>query len=375
MDTKSKFYVIILAAGYGTRLKPLSNKIPKPLIDINGKPLISRVISNFEDAGFNKFCVILGYKKSLIREELNKFDNVDILISEQTDPSGMADAIELAIKEINQKNDKERYFNYFITAADILFPKEEILKIYNLFVRSKSEMVLSLMRSTDQRIAKGHGNVKIADEANLSMDNDINNGLRIVDIIEKPSPHQILSEYYSLPLYLADQQIINYLESVKISERGEKEFQDAIKAAISRGEDIRGIKIINKMITAEIVGKYHLTDLKDIIKMNNRFLTGLEINNIRGELPKMIEPVLIKADSRIGKNVSLGPYVIIGKSCNIGDLSDLSNAIILNQSTLGMNSKLEWCIIDENVNVPEDFKAKNCFITMNDREELEIIKI
>ncbi|MFW9783521.1 MAG: NDP-sugar synthase, partial [Candidatus Heimdallarchaeota archaeon] len=127
MDIKSKFYVIILAAGYGTRLKPLSNKIPKPLIDINGKPLISRVISNFEDAGFNKFCVILGYKKSLIREELNKFDNVDILISEQTDPSGMADAIELAIKEINQKNDKERYFNYFITAADILFPKEEIL--------------------------------------------------------------------------------------------------------------------------------------------------------------------------------------------------------------------------------------------------------
>ncbi|MFX1326159.1 MAG: NDP-sugar synthase, partial [Promethearchaeota archaeon] len=216
MDTKSKFYVIILAAGYGTRLKPLSNRIPKPLIDINGKTLISRVISNFEDAGFNKFCVVVGYKKSLIREELNKYDNLDILIVEQTDPSGMADAINLAIKRINQKNDQEKNFNFFITAADIIFPKEDILKIYNLFEKSKSEMVLSLMKSKDLRIAEGHGNVKIDDESNLSMDTDINNGLRIVDIIEKPQPQQILSEYYSLPLYLVNQHIINYLESIKL---------------------------------------------------------------------------------------------------------------------------------------------------------------
>ena len=54
MEIKSNIYVIILAAGLATRLKPLSEKIPKPLIAISGKTLIFRIISNFKEAGFNK---------------------------------------------------------------------------------------------------------------------------------------------------------------------------------------------------------------------------------------------------------------------------------------------------------------------------------
>jgi NDP-sugar pyrophosphorylase family protein len=375
MDLKSDFYVIILAAGYGTRLIPLSDRIPKPLIDINGETIISRIILNFKEAGFNKFCVIVGYKDYLIKEELNKHNNIEILIAEQKEPSGMAHAIEIAIEKVNINQNKADKLNFFITAADVIFPKEEILKMYYLFQKQKLEMVLSLMRSNDLKIAEGHGNVKIDKDSDLTMDSDINCGLRIVDIIEKPSTKQILSEYYSLPLYLVKHKIMDYLHSVKISERGEREFQDAIKTAIVNGNDIRGIKIIDTIITADNIGKFHLTNLKDIIKMNNNFLVGLKISKIKGEIPKTFEPVAINVDNRIGKNVLLGPYVIIGKSCRIGDLCELSNVIVLNKSILEKNCKLEWCIVDENVKLPEDFKAKNCFITMNDKKELEIIKI
>lgn len=374
MELKTNFYVIILAAGFATRLRPISNKIPKPLIEINGKTIISRIISSFNEAGFNKFCVIVGYKKELLLKEILKNQNIEILIAEQKEISGMANAIEVAIKIIDQNRSNEELNNYFITAADIIFTKEELLKMYYLFKNSQADMILSLMKSNDNNIARGHGNVKTAENSDLTMDSDCKQGLQIIDIIEKPKVHQILSDYYSLPLYLINQKIFKYLKRVRVSERGEKEFQDTIKNAIAQGENIRGIRIIKNSITTNTIGKFHLTNLEDIIKMNKRFLFGFTFEEFKGRTPKLFKPVRIQSDNRFGDNVILGPSAIIGNSCKIGDDCELSNIIIYDKVKIGKSCKLDWCIIDEGVSLPEKFRAKECFITRNNKKELEIIK-
>jgi len=374
MISKLNSYVIILAAGFGTRLKPLSNRIPKPLIDINGQTIISRIISNFEEAGFKKFCIIVGYKKDLIKNEVKKNKNLQIKVITQEKPLGMADAIEIAFGKINHTFEKGEISNFFITAADIIFSKTEILRMYDLYQNSKSDIILSLMRSKDNKIAGGHGNVKISEDSNLSKDTDINHGLSIVDVIEKPIIEQIFSEYYSLPLYLANRKIMKFLKTVNLSERGEKEFQDVIKNAIAYGQNIRGIKIIDSLITNQTIGKFHLTNLKDIIKMNSRFLFGLNLDKFRGNTPKCIEPVKIQSGSKIGDNVRLGPNVIIGKNCELGNSCELSNVLLYDNVYVGKSNKLDWCIIDENIHLPENFKGKECFITRNKKNDLEIIK-
>ena len=370
MEIRSDTYVIILAAGYATRLRPISNRIPKPLIDIDGKTLISRIVSNFREAGFTNFCVIVGYKKELIKKEMLRQKDLNILIIDQDKPTGMADAIALAMNFIFQKD--ENITSFFISAADIIFSKEEILKIYNLY--SHSDVVLSLMKSNDDEIAKGHGNVKISDNSNLKRDVDFSQGLQIIDIIEKPQVHQILSEYYSLPLYLVNRDIIYSMNQSKVSERGENEFQDVLKRAISNGMNIRGIRIVDPLITINNVGAFHLTTLKDILDMNKRFLSGPNINQIEGKSHKIIEPVRIKSDVIIGNDVLIGPYAIIGKFCKIGNLCELTNVILYDNVKMGKSSKLDWCIIDENVELPENFHAEECFITTNNKNELEVIK-
>jgi NDP-sugar pyrophosphorylase family protein len=370
MEIKSDTYVIILAAGYATRLRPISNRIPKPLIDINDKTLISRIISNFKDSGFTKFCVIVGYKKELIRREILRQKDLNILIIDQDKPTGMADAIALALNFVFQKD--ENITSFFISAADIIFSKEEILKMYNLY--SHSDVVLSLMKSNDNKIAKGHGNVKVSDDSDFSKDKDPDQGLQIIDIIEKPKTHQILSEYYSLPLYLLNREIINYMNQLKVSVRGEKEFQDVLKRVISNGMNIRGIRIVDPLITINNVGAYHLTNLKDILDMNKRFLSGVSINKIEGKLHKIFGPVRIKSDVIIGNDVLIGPYAIIGKFCKIGNFCELTNVILYDNVIMGKFSKLDWCIIDENVELSENFHAEDCFITTNNKKELEVIK-
>lgn len=370
-ETKSDIYVLILAAGYATRLRPLSNKIPKPLVNICGSAIISRIISNFEDAGFSRFCILIGYKKELVKKEVLKNKDIEIEFVEQKELTGMAEAISLSIKHINQNNEDIK--GLFITAGDIIPQSEDIFKMYSLYKNSKADMILSLMVSRDVDIASGHGNVKISKDSKLGNDINLDHGLEIIDIIEKPKSHQILSNYYSLPLYLLNQKIAKHLKNIIISERGEKEFQDAIKKALISGDDVRGIRIIRPLITRNNIGKFHLTNLKDIIEMNNRFLSGANLEKFKGKSPEFNEPIKINFEAKIGKKVLIGPYVIIGKYCKIGDFCELADVIIFDNTIIGKSCKLNWCIIDENVNLPDNFHAKDCFITQNDKKELDII--
>jgi glucose-1-phosphate thymidylyltransferase len=269
MPSSINTYVIILAAGKATRLRPLSDVIPKPLIKINGIPIISRVIHTFKEAGFTNFIILVGYKQQAIKTELLKIQDIELEFIEQTIQIGMADGLLLCLNQFNEK--KQKLYNFFVTAADVVFSKQKINQMFSLYKNASADIILGLMKSKDKKIASGHGNVKISKDSELIRDSDIKHGLKIVDIVEKPEENQILSDYYSLPFYLFNQKIISYLEKVDFSFRGEKEMQDSIKASIKNGDIVRGINIIDHDITIENIGSYHLTFMEDIIKMDKRF--------------------------------------------------------------------------------------------------------
>ncbi|MBA7542425.1 Bifunctional protein GlmU [subsurface metagenome] len=271
MPSSINTYVIILAAGKATRLRPLSNTIPKPLIKINGIPIISRIIHTFKEAGFINFIILVGYKQQAIKTELLKIHDIKLEFIEQTNQLGMADGLLLCLNQFSEKKRKQDLFNFFVTAADVVFSKQKINQMFSLYKNANADIILGLMKSKDKRIASGHGNVKISKDSKLIRDSDMKHGLKIDDIVEKPEENQILSEYYSLPFYIFNQKIISYLEEVDFSLRGEKEMQDSIKASIQKGDIVRGINIIDHDITIENIGSYHLTFIDDIIKMDKRF--------------------------------------------------------------------------------------------------------
>jgi glucose-1-phosphate cytidylyltransferase len=59
--------VVILCGGMGTRLREASEKLPKPLVDIGGKPILWHIMKIYGEAGFRKFVLCLGYKSDLIK--------------------------------------------------------------------------------------------------------------------------------------------------------------------------------------------------------------------------------------------------------------------------------------------------------------------
>ena len=73
--------VVILAGGYGTRISEYTKTIPKPMIKINGIPLIKYIINHYSSYGHNDFYIALGYKGNVIKRYFRKFKNTKLKIN------------------------------------------------------------------------------------------------------------------------------------------------------------------------------------------------------------------------------------------------------------------------------------------------------
>tara|TARA_B100001540_G_scaffold3287_1_gene3081 strand:- start:4221 stop:4910 length:690 start_codon:yes stop_codon:yes gene_type:complete len=95
---------IILAGGRGKRLRPITDKIPKPLIPINNKPLIERTIKYLKKYGVTQIIISAGYKSNLIEKFLKQKKNFGcgIIFSIEKTPLGTGGAIKKALKHIDE---------------------------------------------------------------------------------------------------------------------------------------------------------------------------------------------------------------------------------------------------------------------------------
>jgi len=106
--------VVLMAGGLGSRLRPLTDKTPKPMLPVGGKPILETVISRFRKQGYSRFVIALNYKGDIIK---NYFGNgltmgIDITYIEENQRMGTAGALGL-LERIPEES-------FFVMNADIL---------------------------------------------------------------------------------------------------------------------------------------------------------------------------------------------------------------------------------------------------------------
>lgn len=94
--------VLLMAGGFGKRLKPLTNHIPKPLLKVGKKPILENILYNLAQAGFQNFFIATNYKAEMIREYFNDGHEwgVNIMYINETKPLGTAGALGLLPKSL-----------------------------------------------------------------------------------------------------------------------------------------------------------------------------------------------------------------------------------------------------------------------------------
>ncbi len=362
MEEKNEIIVVILAGGMATRLSPLSERIPKPLMPIGSKPIIHHIIYNFKEAGFSKFIILVGYKAEMIEDYFSNFPDINISYVTQLEQKGMADAVLICSNFIKKNLTGEKKFRFFVTASDLLLTPSQINDMFNIYLRYESDIVLSLMKSLDVQMAEGFANIGIEKDFDMAMEA---RGLKIKKILEKPNEKNIMSYFYSTPIYFFSNKIVEYLGKVSESERGELELQDAIQMAIDNGNLVMGIDIFKKELKVEDIGKFHLTFLTDLITMNREYLRSLNSNSTHSIL---LDNVIIGEDVEIDT-------CIINENCVVGDFTKLHNAILFRNVNLGVNVSLNNCIVVENTQIPDKYSGQNLLIMQNSDGELMEIEI
>ncbi|MFR3818846.1 MAG: nucleotidyltransferase family protein [Fusobacterium varium] len=90
---------IVLAGGFGTRLKEVVSDVPKPMAPVNGKPFLEYLIKDLGEKGIRHIILAVGYKKEIIKEYFkNRYENIEITYSEELTPLGTGGAIKKALK-------------------------------------------------------------------------------------------------------------------------------------------------------------------------------------------------------------------------------------------------------------------------------------
>tara|TARA_B110000003_G_scaffold267506_1_gene295828 strand:- start:1997 stop:2698 length:702 start_codon:yes stop_codon:yes gene_type:complete len=157
---KIKEPIIILAGGFGTRLKTITRDKPKALADINGTPFIKILIDKLIKNGFNNFIFSLHFGASMIIDYLDQVyekDNLNFKYIVEKKPLGTGGAISFVISELKIHN----YF--YVTNADTLLSKG-----YNSIIEENKNIILSVKYDLSSRF----GTLKIKDN-------------KIIDFLEK----------------------------------------------------------------------------------------------------------------------------------------------------------------------------------------------
>src|SRR5580692_7263766 len=89
---------VILAAGRGTRMRELTLSMPKPMVEVSGKPVLSYILEGLRDAGVQKMLIVIGYRKEVVVDHFRDGSElgVEIVYAEQIRQDGTGKVVELA---------------------------------------------------------------------------------------------------------------------------------------------------------------------------------------------------------------------------------------------------------------------------------------
>lgn len=175
--------VVIMAGGFGKRLKPLTNILPKPLLPIGDKTIIERIIDNFMDFGCNEFYVSVNYKAEMIKHYFSTLDiNYKIYFFQETEPLGTAGSIHLIKDRLKSA--------FFVSNCDILI-KGDYSDIYNYHKENKNDFTII---STLKHLNIPYGTLEFSEKGFLTK------------LVEKPElTFKINSGMYVMEPWLLDE--------------------------------------------------------------------------------------------------------------------------------------------------------------------------
>jgi len=212
---------VLLAAGRGTRMRELTEALPKPMLQVRGKPVLQHIVEGSRDAGLMDFLIVVGWRAEVVKEffgDGSKF-GVRIDYTTQTVQDGTGKVVELARGFAGTDP-------FLLSYGDILIAPENYPRICSAL--GEAEAVVSVKRSDD--VSQG-GAVFV------------NEKFELIDLREKPKAGEPTSPWYNAGVYAFHASIFDFIAKLERSPRGEYELTDAIRNLALAGKKVQALEL------------------------------------------------------------------------------------------------------------------------------------
>ncbi|MHA1275605.1 MAG: bifunctional sugar-1-phosphate nucleotidylyltransferase/acetyltransferase [Candidatus Helarchaeota archaeon] len=336
---------VILAAGEGKRLRPLTYTRPKPLIPIAGKPHLQIITEYLKSAGISEIIFVVGYKKEQITDFFKNGSQFGLKIDYVTQDVQLGTGhATLCAQELVKSEPFILINGDIILSAKIL---TQLIQHYNTY---SQKSIISGVKVPDP---SSYGIIYFDAQTGVAQ-----------KIVEKPSPENLPEEpLTNAGLYIFNPSIFAAIEETPKSPRGEVEITDSIQLLIDNGEILKVFQINDFWID---IGKPW-----DLFDANQYFLSQIPLQ-IEGTIEKNVQilgkvgigkgtlirsgsylkgPLIIGQDCDIGPNCFIRDYCCIGNNVRVGHACELKNTIIFDNSSIPHLSYLGDSIIGSHVNL------------------------
>lgn len=240
VSSAPKMKAVILAAGKGTRMRELTNELPKPMLKVHGKPILQHIIEGLITAGIREFFIVTGFKAETVEGYFGDGEKLGVKISygRQIVQDGTGKAPELA-KDFVGPDD------FVLTYGDILVKPETYQQMLARFREGNFSGLITATGSQDT--TKGGLNffdkefclVKLVEKANADQLDELRREgwLKAGD-----------TAWYNAGIYIFNPSLFDFTAKLEKSPRGEYELTDAIIAMLSAGMKIAGLEIQGRWV-------------------------------------------------------------------------------------------------------------------------------
>ncbi|MEM2105941.1 MAG: sugar phosphate nucleotidyltransferase [Candidatus Bathyarchaeia archaeon] len=335
---------VVLAAGEGVRLQPITLTRPKHMIKVGGKPLLEHCLSAVKASGINEVLIVTHYMGNVIREYFGDGKNFGLKIeyAEQNAVLGTGNAVSVAEPFVDK--------DFLLVYGDLLFSKEAVTKVLNAY--KKAEAVSAVMSVVPVDNPENYGMVELDEEG------------KVKKLVEKPKRSEAPTNLANAGIYVFSTEIFEKTKETSASVRGEWEITDAISLLIKEKRNVIAAKI-SKEEWIDIGRPWDLLEANSwaLTRMEHKVLGKIEdgahligpvtvAESARVRSGAYIEgPAFVDEESDIGPNCYIRPCTSVGKKVRIGNACEIKNSIIMDGVHIGHLSYVGDSIIGENCNL------------------------
>ncbi len=337
---------LVLAAGDGKRMRPLTANTPKPLLFVGGKVILEHTICTLRDNGITKLHLLVGWKAKRVEEYFQdgSWLGVEIDYIEQDERLGTAHAIGMASNVIND--------DFICINGDVLLD-DVILKSVLAKYEEKGSNIMTLAKVDDP----SRFGVVVMDEAG-----------KVTQVVEKPD--KFIADTINAGTYIFGTDIFEWIEKTPLSSRGEYEITTTLEMLI---EQNRVFGVVPDTDWLDIGHPWDLLEANEILLKDAEdsregvVEEGVHVKGIlitkKGSIIKSgtyIEgTVFVGEDTVIGPNSYIRGTTSIGKKCKVGAASEVKNSIIMDGSNVPHHNYVGDSVIGCKCNLGSGTKVAN----------------